>query len=154
MFHFLDFWEVIEEFKNLCTTKGWITFEHEDLVKAGDKYHYLVFTHRIFPETFRRVILNSRQCIREGNMCRTVDVSHIAWISQNAIPDSVLTLLVAKPMLLRKVALYDISPLSRRKNLCLKINETESPVFLEFEKFLIKHGLSIKPLGKLPSLIC
>jgi hypothetical protein len=39
------------------------------------------------------------------------------------------------------------------KPLCLKLNETDSTVFKEFEKFLEKElGVEVKPVHKMPAL--
>jgi hypothetical protein len=49
-----------------------------------------------------------------------------------------------------RVALYDLSPLLEGKNLCVRLNHTDSPVFQEFERFL-QNELKVK-LKPLPSL--
>jgi hypothetical protein len=149
----INFWDIIDEFKPICRFKGWKTFEHEDLVNADGEYHYLVLVRQVHLETFKRVIVNTRQYVRDGNLYRGVDVSYAALISQMAIPERVVSFLVSKPPLLGRIALYDMSPLYEGKRFYLGINKTESPVFREFEDFLLNHGFSIKLLNEMPSLI-
>lgn len=49
----------------------------------------------------------------------------------------------------KKTALYDLSEVYQGKPLCLKLNETDSLVFEEFEKFLKKtYGVESKQLYK------
>jgi len=50
------------------------------------------------------------------------------------------------PEMLERTAIYDLSPLLKGENFCLKINKTESPVFQEFEKFLEQNGIQLKPI--------
>jgi hypothetical protein len=149
----INFWDIIDEFKPVCRVKGWKTFEHEDLVNADGEYHYLVLVRQVHLETFKRVIANTRQYVRDGNLYRGVDVSYAALISQMAIPERVVSFLVSKLPLLRRIALYDMSPLYEGKRFYLRINKTESPVFREFEDFLLNHGFSIKLLNEMPNLI-
>lgn len=152
MVYLINFWDIIDKFKPICKVKGWKIFEHEDLVNADGKYHHLVLVHQAHLETFKRVVANSRQYIRDGNSYIVADVSYVALISQTAIPESIINFLSSKSSLMRKVALYDMSPLYEGKRFCLRINETDSLVFREFEDFLVKHGFSIKSLIEMPSL--
>jgi len=148
MTRFLNIWDIFDEFEVVCRLKGWENFEHEDLVKADGKYHYLILTHEIRPKTFKKVVLNPHQGIREKESYKIVDVSYIAWISERRIPEEVLSFLAENPFLLSRVALYDVSPLHEGKKECLRINETDSPVFLEFENFLSSYGIEVKPLKR------
>jgi len=45
--------------------------------------------------------------------------------------------------LLRRTAIYDLSWAYSGKPLCLKLNETDSQVFKEFENFLEKLGVEV-----------
>lgn len=48
----------------------------------------------------------------------------------------------------KRIALYDLSPLLKGKNLCIKLNHTDSTVFHEFENFLKKElKVKLKPLS-------
>lgn len=146
MIHLPNIWDIFDKFKVNCRLKGWESLEHEDLVKADGKYHYLILTHEIRPRTFKKIILNPHQGIREKESYRIVDVSYIAWVSEKRIPEEILRFMAENPSLLSRVAIYDVSPLNEGKRECLRINETDSSVFLEFEKFLSSYGINIKPL--------
>lgn len=148
MVHSLNIWDIFDRFKIVCRLKGWENFKHEDLVKADGNYHYLILTHEIHPETFKKVVTNPHRGIREEETYKIVDVSYIAWISENRIPEKVLHFLTENPSLLKRIALYDVSPLREGRKECLRINETDSSVFLEFEKFLSKHNINVKPLRR------
>lgn len=152
MAYSLNVWDIFDKFKMICRLRGWENFEHEDLVKADGKYHYLILTHEIHPETFKKVVLNPHQGIREKDSYKIVNVSYIAWISERGIPEEVLSFLTENPSLLNRVALYDVSPLHEGRKECLRINETDSSVFLEFENFLSSRGIGIKPLKRRVSI--
>jgi hypothetical protein len=47
------------------------------------------------------------------------------------------------PDYLKRIALYDLSQLTEGKNLCAKLNGTDSCVFREFENFL-KNEFKVK----------
>ncbi|MBS7639805.1 MAG: hypothetical protein QW600_00140 [Candidatus Bathyarchaeia archaeon] len=148
MLQLSNFWDFIERFKETCKAKGWKILEQGDIIYEGGKYHQMILLHQIHFETFRRVTLNPHRFIREGETLNMINISYIAWISREAIPSEALNFIFAEPRLLSRVALYDLSPLREGRKLCLKINETDSAVFREFENFLEKNGLSSLPLTK------
>lgn len=148
MLQLSDFWDFIERFKDVCRARGWKVLEQEDIVCEGGRYHQIILLHQIHFETFRRVTLNPHRFIREGELLNMINVSYVAWVSQGAIPNEALDFLAAESRLLSRVALYDLSPLREGRKLCLKINETGSAVFREFENFLEGNGLSLLPLTK------
>ena len=74
-----------------------------------------------------------------------VSVSYIAWISPETINENVFYAFSEDPDLSREIALYDVSPLCEGKSVCLRVNETNSAVFQEFERFLAeKYGINFK----------
>lgn len=148
MLRLSNFWDFMEKFKHACKIRGWKVFEREDIVDENGRYHQIVLVHQIHFETFRRVTTSFHRFIRERETLNMIDISYIAWISQNPIPESVLDFLAAEPRLLSRIALYDLSLLDRGRNVCLKINETDSVVFQEFERFLAGNGFSLLPLTK------
>jgi len=145
---FPSVWDIVEKFKQRCEDKGWKAFEYEDLIDAKGKYHHLIGIHHLYPNTFKKVAKNTYSAIREGNSYRKVDLSYTAWILQESVPKDVLKVLLENPDLLSRVALYDISPAYKGLSKCLKLNETESPVFQEFEKFLSEFKIELKPIHK------
>jgi len=149
MASFPNLWDIVEAFKRRCKNKGWETCEYEDIVNAEGKYHYLVWTRHIYPYTFKRVVMNSYQSMRVGDSYKKVEVAYLAWISQEPISEGVLEILSENPDLIRKVALYDISPIYEGQSSCLKINNTKSLVFQEFERFLKEYRVSFMPIYKM-----
>jgi len=146
MLHPSSFWSLIEKFKNACKNKNWRIYGDEDIVYDGSEYHRLVIVHQTRFETFKRVIANPHQSIKRGDQHEVVNVSYIAWISQEQIPKIAADFLANRPALLSRVALYDLSPLNNGENVCLKMNRTDSTVFREFESFLVENGFRFKPL--------
>jgi hypothetical protein len=56
------------------------------------------------------------------------------------------------PELFRKTAIYDLSCTHSEKSVCLKLNQTDSRVFQEFESFLEKKwGVRFKSVKELLS---
>jgi len=139
-------WELIERFKDHCQSKGWKTSDREDLVKAGDEYHNFLWIQTIHPSTFEKVALNSRCAIREGASYRVVDVSYMAWVCSKRPPERLMKEIARNPKLLKANAIYDLSQVYAGEPVCLKINETDSEVFEDFEKFLEEDlGVKLKP---------
>lgn len=143
MLYLFNFWDLIERFKETCRYRGWGVYGDEDLVYDGNNYHHLVLVRRTYFETFKRVITNTHQPIKDGSSYRSVNVSYVAWISERAIPRSVVEFLASKPVFLKRVALYDLSPIQSNEYMCLVMNKTDSIVFKEFEKFLSENGLRL-----------
>lgn len=143
MLHLFNVWDFIERFKEMCRRRGWGVYRDEDLIYDGSNYHHLVLVRRTYFETFRRIISTTYQSIKDGNSYRIVNVSYIAWISEGALPRSVVEFLARRPDLLERVALYDLSPLQSNRHICLIINRTGSIVFRELEDFLTRNGLRL-----------
>jgi hypothetical protein len=79
-----------------------------------------------------------------------VKVTYTAWLFPES-PSEVLVQTVANdPELSRRIAIYDLSNVYAGESVCLKLNETESKVFQEFENFLErKWGVKLKPVFSL-----
>jgi hypothetical protein len=70
----------------------------------------------------------------------------MAWILNETPSPMVWKLIKETSCFSRKVALYDLSEISRGELNCLKLNETENPVLEEFEMFLNReYGIKLKP---------
>jgi hypothetical protein len=148
--HFLN---LIETFKQECEKRGWKTFEKEDLINAEGKYHYLLWTRKIYPYTFKKIVENPYQTIRVNKFYKKIKVSFLAWISEKPIPEEVKATLFSNPDLPKKVALYDTSEVHKKNHICLKTNLTMSPVFLSFEKLLEKNGVRFKKISRVSQII-
>jgi len=132
-------WEIMNNFKNLCKAHGWKTCESEDWIEVDEKYHNFLCAKSIHPACFKSIVKAGKCIIREGLSYRVVEASYIAWLFSETPTENVLGAIFENPELLKKVALYDLSPLLEGKNTCSKLNNTDSHVFDRFEKFLRKE---------------
>jgi len=138
-------WELLEDFKNKCKSKGWETSEYGDWIKKGDKYHNFLWTRTIYTSTFEKVATGRRCAIREGLSYQIVDISYTAWVFPKAPPKELMRMVSENSELSKRIAIYDLSGAYAGKPVCLKLNETDSPVFQEFEKFLVeKCGVKVQ----------
>ncbi|MDH5391073.1 MAG: hypothetical protein OEX10_07990 [Candidatus Bathyarchaeota archaeon] len=147
-------WELIDLFKGQCQLKGWKTSEHEDWVKTGDdEYHNFLWIQTVHPSTFEKIAVKHKCAIRKGVSYQVVDVSYTAWLFPQSPPENLMQTVKEKPELSQRTAIYDLSLAYAGKPLCLKLNETDSMVFKEFEKFLeAELEVEVKPVHKLPAL--
>ncbi len=151
MIHLPKVWDLIEQFKYKCRLKGWWVSDHEDVVHANGEYHNFLGVRRVHPNTFKSVATNHYCPIREGLSYRTVNVSYRAWVFSEHPSENLVKIIAKNPSLLKSTALYDLSEAYGGKPVCLKINETRSVVFHEFEVFLEReYHLSL--MDRLPPL--
>jgi hypothetical protein len=136
-------WEILKKFKDSCKFRGWKTSESEDWVEFGDKYHNFLYARDVHPSSFKRIVSNTKCVIREGLYYRIVDASYTAWLFSEPPSETFVKTIFENPDYSRSIALYDLSPMLEGKNLCVKLNCTDSPVFEEFESFL-KNELKVK----------
>jgi len=148
-------WDLIDRFMECCRSKRWNVYKNEDLIDAENEYHKFIWVHHLHPSTFKRVVLNPLCPIREGASYRIVRVSYTAWILPETPSKSIWQMVKEAPNLSRTVALYDLSWAYREKPMCLKLNETESTVLQEFERFLnAEYGIRFGALtSSLDSMI-
>jgi len=136
-------WEILKKFKDLCKFRGWKISETEDWVEISDKYHNFLWTRVVHPSSFKRIV-SSRKCVvKEGLSYRVVEASYTAWLLSETPSETLVKTIFESPEFSHRIALYDLSPILEGKNLCVKLNHTDSPVFEEFESFL-KNELKVK----------
>lgn len=70
---------------------------------------------------------------------RTVSVSYMAWILNETLRPMVWKLVKETPCISKRVAIYTLNKAFIGMPKCLKLNETQSTVFDEFEKFLARE---------------
>jgi len=147
-------WELLDLFKDQCQLKGWKSSEHEDWIKTGDdEYHNFLWIQTVHPSTFEKIAANHKCAIRKGISYQVVDVSYTAWLFPQSPPENLMQIVRENPELSKRTAIYDLSLAYAGKPLCSTLNETDSIVFKEFEKFLKKElGVEVKPVGKMPAL--
>lgn len=138
-------WELIRFFKDECRTQGYSASEHEDWVHIDGQYHNFLWTRTIYPSTFTKIAKASKCAIKEGISYRVVDVTFTAWLFSESPPEGLLRTVMDDQNLARKIAVYDLSGLHFSKPICVKLNQTQSKVFKEFEDFLRKKwGIEFK----------
>ena len=133
---------------------GWETCETEDWVKTEDsKYHNFLWLQTIHPSTFERIGSNRRCGIRRGMSYEVVDVAYMAWLFKERPSDFIVSRVEDNPELSEKMAIFDLSYAYLGENVCRKFNETDSMVFMEFERFLEEEwNLELKPVDEMPTL--
>lgn len=127
---------IMEKFKNFCRFHGWKTSESEDWIEVSKKYHNFLLARAIPLSSFQKIVSNQKCVVREGLSYRVVEASYTAWLFSEPISEAFVKTISEDSTLSGKVALYDLSPLSEEKKVCIKMNNTDSPVFEEFERFL------------------
>jgi hypothetical protein len=136
-------WEILRRFKETCRFHGWKTSENEDWIERDEEYHNFLWAKDVHLSSFKKIAANRKCIVREGLSYRVVDASYTAWLLSETPSDSLLQTVSENPDLSGRIALYDISPLLEGKSLCLKLNNTDSHVFEEFEHFL-KNELKVR----------
>ncbi|HXX86854.1 MAG TPA: hypothetical protein VEH86_00205 [Candidatus Acidoferrum sp.] len=142
-------WEILTRFKDMCGRRGWKTTETEDWVEVKNKYHNFVWVRNIHPTSFKKIATNNKCTVQEGLTYRVVQSSYTAWLFSEIPSEALAKTVLENPVLSCKIALYDLSSFQEGKNICGKLNQTDSPVFKEFEEFL-QNELKVK-LHSFPS---
>jgi len=120
----------------LCECRGWRTSENEDWIKVDDRYHNFLWAMDIRSTSFKRIVANRKCVVQEGLSYRVVEAAYTAWLFSKAPSEDLVRTVLENPEFYGRIALYDLSPLLDGKNMCVKVNNTDSPVFQEFESFL------------------
>ncbi len=138
----------MSEFKSSCKNKGWKTSENEDWIEADDNYHNFLLVKEVPPSSFKRITLNGKCVIRDGLAYRVVKPSYTAWLFLKAPSETLIKTVFENPDFSSKIAFYDMSRLLEGKNVCIKMNHTDSQVFQEFENVLKnKSKIKLKTLS-------
>jgi hypothetical protein len=140
-------WEILNNFKRFCRTRGWRTSETEDWVELNDDYHNFLWTRNISPSSFKAIISNRKCVVRKGLFYTVVEPTHLAWLFSEVPSEDLVRTVFQSPDFSKRIAIFDFSPFLEGKNLCLKLNNTDSPVFHEFEVFLQSElKVKVEPL--------
>ena len=143
-------WELVRSFKYECESRGWKVSEHEDWVHAGNEYHNFLWTRTVRPAAFKKIAEEHKCAIKQGISYQVVDVAYTAWLFSEAPSEELLQTVAENPELSKRTAIYDLSWAYSEKTLCLKLNQTGSRVFKEFENFLEKKwGVEFKTVQSL-----
>jgi hypothetical protein len=140
-------WEILGSFKSLCRRRGWKTSETEDWVETDDLYHKFLWTREIHPSSFRKMVSDKKCVVREGLSYHVVHAAYTAWLFSETPPSDMVKTVSESPELSRRIALYDLSQVAEGRTLCVKLNNTDSHVFQEFENFLERElKVKVEPL--------
>jgi len=129
-------WEVLTNFKRFCRLRGWRISENEDWVELNDDYHNFLSTRNVSPASFKAIITNRKCVVHKGLLYTVVEPSHLAWLFSKAPSEYLYSTILKNPDFSRRIAIFDLSPTLDGKNTCIKLNNTDSPIFHEFETFL------------------
>ena len=104
---------------------------------ADGVYHKFFWIRGLYVSTFRAITAHPQCTYRDGARQQTVVPRFLAWVLPVTPPTLLwLHLLKDAPKLAGTVALYDLSPVYAGDMAGVKLNETASPVFDAFERFL------------------
>ena len=132
-------WNIVRGFKELCRRNGWKISENEDWIKINETYHQFVYARDITPSSFEKITTNHKCIVPEGLSYRVVNASYTAWLFSQTPSANIIKAVCENPDFSKNVAVYDLSLLLEGKNLCTRLNNTDSPVFQEFENFLANN---------------
>jgi hypothetical protein len=136
-------WEILKEFMDSCKFPDWQISESEEWIKIGNEYHNFLYIRDIHPSSFKRIISNRKCVVRKGLSYNVVNASYTAWLLSEPPSETLIETIFESPEFFRKTAIYDLSPILEGKNVCVKLNHTQSRVFKEFESFL-RRKLKVK----------
>jgi hypothetical protein len=129
-------WRILKRFKHICKARGWRISENEDWVRAGEEYDNFLWTRTVSLPCFKSIISRRKCVVCEGLSYNVVEPSHTAWLFSERPSEDLVRTVSEDAEYSERVAIFDLSSLSRGKHLCLKLNNTRSPILQEFENFL------------------
>jgi hypothetical protein len=130
-------WDLLYAFQACCHARGWTPYNVGDVVHAEGVYHKFFWIRGLYASTFRAITAHPHCTFHDGRRNRVVTPRFLAWVLPVTPPTLLwLHLLKDAPKLVQTVALYDLSPIYAGDAAGVKINETPSPVFQAFERFL------------------
>lgn len=127
---------IIKAFKDTCQRRGWKTSDREDWIGIDNVYHNFLYMKDVPPSTFKKIVTSHKCVVPEGASYHVVDAQYTAWLFSETPSTSIMKTVIENPNFSKRVAVYDLSPVLEGRNACVKLNNTESPAFLEFENFL------------------
>jgi hypothetical protein len=147
-------WNILRKFKALCSFRGWKTSESEDWIEKDDQYHNFLWTRDVKPSTFERIVTDAKCVVKEGLSYRVVEAAYTAWLFSRTPSENLVKTVFENSDFSKRIALYDLSPLLVGKKTCVKVNNTESTIFQEFEKFLQEElNIKLNPLSSYESYV-
>jgi len=127
--------------------RGWKTCESEDWVDVNDDYHNFLWTRNVTLASFKTIISNRKCVVQNGLLYKVVEPSYLAWLFSEMPSEDLVKTVLQNPDFSKRIAIFDFNQLLEGKNLCVKLNNTDSPVFQEFETFLQSElKVKVEPL--------
>jgi hypothetical protein len=143
-----EVWSIVTKFKDLCKRRGWGTSESEDWVEVKNRYHNFVWVREVHPSSFKRMANNNKCVVREGLTYKVVESSYTAWLFSKTPSQNLIRTILENPGFSCKIAVYGLNNRLDGKNVCTKLNCTDSPVFKEFEEFLeVEFEVTLEPVS-------
>jgi len=143
-------WEILNRFKGFCRCHGWKICESEDWVEVNEDYHNFLWTKDVHLSSFRRLASNMKCVVRDGLSYHVVEPLYTAWLFSQSPSKELFRTVFENPDFSSRIAIFDLSPMLEGKNRCVKLNNTDSPVFQEFENFLRSElKVKVEPLQPL-----
>jgi hypothetical protein len=140
-------WELISRFKRFSRQKGWKTSESEDWVESNEEYHNFVSARAVTPASFKAAIKNRKCVVREGTLYTVVESARQAWLFSERPSEEIFRTILDSQDYSNHIAIFDLSPWLEGHDNCFELNNTDSPVFREFEAFLqTELKLAIEPV--------
>lgn len=147
--HITKVWKLVNRFKTVCQQRGYNTSKHEDWIQTGDgEYHNFRWIQTVHPSTFEKICLKNKIAIRLAFSYQVIDVSYIAWLFLQTVPEIIFHQIDNTPQCSKKNAIYDLTKTFTRKPIASKFNETDSQIFKEFEEFLQKSTIEVKSIDR------
>jgi len=141
----LKIWNLLEEFKEYCKRRDWNIHGKVDVIEVGNEFHRFIWTSHLYPNTFRRVVTHPSYYIQEGVYGRMIRISYVAWLLLKDPSISLMKMISEMPSITKRVAIYNVSSALTGRRECQRLNETNSVVFAEFERFLkTKYKMKFK----------
>jgi hypothetical protein len=148
----LTVWEILDEFKRACNLRGWRTSQSEDWIKIGGEYHNFLWTRDIPLSSFKKIVSNRKCIVPEGSSYRVEEASYTAWLFSQKPAEDLVKTVYDNSDFSERIAIYDLTLVSKGEKACVKLNNTSSPVFQEFERFLKEElKVKLKPVSLLSS---
>lgn len=144
--------EIFGDFKRFCASKGWQTSDGEDWIESNGAYDSFLWAKNVSPTSFKAIISDRKCVVQKGLFYDIVEPSHVAWLFTEPASENLTQIVMENPDFSKHVAIFDFSPMHEGKNRCIKLNNTDSNVFREFESFLeAELQIKVEPLTPNPN---
>jgi len=142
-----EIWTTLEKFMDSCEIRGWKTSKKNYWVETEKGYHNFLWTKHIHLSSFISITASRKCVVQKGQSYQVVDASYTAWLFAEEPSKTLLEAAYENPEITKRTAIYNLNPISKGKSQILKLNETDSPVFHEFERFLVETlEIKLKPM--------